>query len=181
MTKIDPDLLRRIDELPRVLFRGTAYRHLGLRHSPMAGEGARIRGGRWNPPDSFPVLYMALSQDTVVAEFYRHAERQGMPPENMLPRRFQEYQVELGLLLDLRDKQVRPDLGLTDAVIQSDDPSTCQSVGDAAHYAGFEGIVAPSATGTGEVLAVFTDTLVAGSSIEVGDAEVWLALPDPIP
>jgi RES domain-containing protein len=121
---------------------------------------------------------MALSRDTVVAEFYRHADRQGMPAENLLPRRFQEYDVQLSRVLDLREEQVRADLGLTDAIIRSDDPSRCQLVGDAAHYAGFEGILAPSATGTGEVLAVFTDTLVAGSSIEVGDSDVWYAPPD---
>lgn len=177
MSKIDPDLIRLVDDLPRTSFHGTVYRHLGPGHSPTSGEGARIRGGRWNPPDSFPVLYMALSRDAVVAEFYRHAERQGMPPENLLPRRFQEYEVQLSRLLDLREEHVQADLGLTDALIPSDDPSTCQSVGDAAHYAGFEAILAPSATRTGEVLVVFTDTLVAGSLIEVGKSSLWRTLP----
>jgi len=177
MGGIDPELIRRVDSLARVSFAGAGFRHLGPGHSPMSGEGARIRGGRWNPEDSFPVLYVALSPDAAVAEFYRLAERQGMPAENLLPRRFQEYAVELRELLDIREEDSRGGLGLTAAVITGVDPSRCQAVGDAAHYAGFEGILAPSATGAGDVLAIFTGNLVAGSSIEVGDSRLWITLP----
>jgi RES domain-containing protein len=123
------------------------------------------------------VLYLGLSEDAVKAEFYRFADRQGMPPENLLPRRRQEYQVELQGLLDLRDPGTRSALGLTDAVIEGDDPAVCQAVGDAAHYVGFEGIIAPSATGTGEVLAVFTDKLVPGSSVTPQSSVIWKRLP----
>ena len=177
MGEFAPDLVREVDARPRVTFEGVAFRHLGPGHSPSSGEGARIRGGRWNPAESFPTLYLALSIDTVVAEFYRLAERQGMPPENLLPRRIQTYGVELQAVLDLRDPTARQGLGLSDAVIAGDDPTLCQSVGDAAHYAGFEAILAPSATGIGLVLAVFVDRMVAGSSIRPDSFEFSEGLP----
>ena len=177
MGGIDAELVRRVDSLPRVSFAGAGFRHLGPGHSPTSGEGARIRGGRWNPEDSFPVLYMALSPNAVVAEFFRLVERQGMSAENLLPRRFQEYAVELCELLDIREEDPRGLLGLTAAIIAGDDSTRCQAVGDAAHYASFEGILAPSATGAGAVLAIFTGNLVAGSSIEVGRSHLWTTLP----
>jgi len=177
MGDLDPDLIREVDARPRAAFAGAAFGHLGPHHPPTSGEGARIRGGRWNRPESFPSLYLGLSAGTVAAEFYRLAEHQGMPAENLLPRRLQEYAVDLHAVLDLRDPAAREALGLTDAVIASDDPSFCRLVGDAAHYAGFEAIVAPSATGVGDVLAVFTDRLIAGSTLQPGSPVLWEQLP----
>lgn len=177
MAGLDPGLVEAIDRLPRTKFSGNGYRHLGPGQSVTSGEGARIRGGRWNPVDGFPVLYVGRSKGTVKAEFYRLAERQGMPPENLLPRRVQEYGVVLQGLLDLRDPDTRAALGLSDAALGGDDPSLCQAIGDAAHYAGFEGVLAPSATGTGEVIAVFTDRMMPGSAVSPGDSDLWEVLP----
>ena len=177
MADFAPDLVRVVDARPRATFEGIVFRHLGPGHSSSSGEGARIRGGRWNPAESFPTLYLALSMDTVVAEFYRLAARQGMPPENLLPRRVQTYGVELQAVLDLREFAARQELGLSDAVIAGDDPTLCQSVGDAAHDAGFEAVLAPSATGIGLVLAVFVDRMTAGSIVRPDSFEVWELLP----
>lgn len=149
MADLDEDLVREVDGRARTAYAGRAYRHLGPGHPPTSGEGARIRGGRWNPPESFPVVYLGLTTDTVIGEFY----------------------------LDLREPEAREVLGLTDAAIRSEDPSRCQVVGDAAHYAGFEAILGPSATGVGDVLAIFTDRLQAGSSLEAGKSELWRELP----
>lgn len=177
MPDLDEQLVRVVDRLPRVGFSGAAHRHVGPSHPPMSAEGARIRGGRWNPPDSFPTLYLGLDVPTVIAEFYRFAERQGMPPGNLLPRKLITCRLELSAAVDFRDRIAWPELGLSDVVVESDDPALCQRLGDAAHYAGFEGILAPSATGMGSVAAVFTDRLRAGSRIDLVDTEEWVILP----
>ncbi len=177
MADLDERLVEAVDRLPRSAFAGRVFRHLGPGQSVTSGEGARIRGGRWNPPDSFAVLYLGLTRGTVKAEFYRLADREEMPPENLLPRRLQEYRVELQSVLDLRDSDVRSMLGLSDAVLAGDEPTLCQAIGDAAHYAGFEDLVAPSATGSGEILAVFTDRLMAGSHVSPGASTMWETLP----
>jgi RES domain-containing protein len=177
MPGIDPDLLRRVDGLPRTPYQGPGYRHLGPHHPPLSGEGARIRGGRWSPENSFPTLYMGLAREVVVAEFYRLADRQGMRPEALLPRRFQRYDVTLGHLVDLREWSDRESIGLTEAMLSAAEPVQCRAVGDAAHHAGLEGIMVPSATGAGLIVVVFMDKLSSGSSLEPHSSEMWTELP----
>lgn len=43
---------------PRTTLTITAYRNQSPRHDPRRGEGARIHGGRFNPPGSFPTPYL---------------------------------------------------------------------------------------------------------------------------
>ncbi|MFL5799132.1 MAG: RES family NAD+ phosphorylase [Actinomycetota bacterium] len=173
----DPELIQAVDASPRSRFSGEAYRHVAPSYPALGGQGARIQGGRWNPPESFPVLYLAIQRECVVAEFFRFAERSGRPPEELLPRTLHHYRVELGEVLDLRGSAALGAVGLTAGDVQSDDPGRCQRVGEAAHYVGFEAVLAPSATLVGHVLAVFTDRLHAGSTTEPLDHERWDTLP----
>lgn len=169
----DPHLIELLDELPRSVFRGEAFRHQGPGYHPLSAEGARIQGGRWNPPNSFPVLYLALDRSTAAAEFYRRAEREGRPPEQLLPRRLYRYRVELEAVLDLTGRDALTHAALSPTDISSDDLSRCQAVGDAAHYLGLEAILTPSATSAGRNLAVFFDRLRSGSTVEPLDFELW--------
>ena len=121
----------------------------------------------------------SISRETVVREFFRLAHRMGLAPEDFLPRRFYRYSFELRGLLDLREAEARAAVGLTEANIASDDLGPCQAVGEAAHYLGREGVIAPSATGAGTVLAVFFDRLTAGSSVHDLDYETWESPPSP--
>lgn len=171
----EPELLERLDGLPRLAFEGEAFRHVGPGYEPLDTDGARIRGGRWNPPESFPVLYLALGAGTAAAEFYRLAERQAMPPESLLPRRLWRYRVVLDQILDIGGALDR--VGLSRGDLTADDMSRCRAVGEAAHYLGVEALRAPSATGVGEVLAVFFDRLRPGSLVEPLDFETWERLP----
>jgi hypothetical protein len=66
----------------------------------------------------------------------------------------------------------------TDDDLRDDDLSNCQAIGEAAEYLGREGIIIPSATGSGTVLAVFFDRLDPDSAIEVIDFETWEAAPE---
>jgi RES domain-containing protein len=68
-------------------------------------------------------------------------------------------------------------LGLSSADVQGDDPAKCQEVGDAAHLLGAEGLVAPSATGQGRVLAFFWDRLNPESRVAATGLESWTKLP----
>ncbi len=174
----DHRLIELLDELPRSSFRDEAFRHQGPGYDPLSGEGARIQGGRWNPPNSFPVLYLALDSSTAAAEFYRRAEREGRRPQDLLPRRLYHYRVELGAVLDLGTQDKLAQVGLSFVEVSSDDLSRCQVVGEAAHYLGFEGVLAPSATNAGQNLAVFFDRLQAASTVLPLDSELWEALPN---
>ncbi|MBA3808933.1 MAG: RES family NAD+ phosphorylase [Solirubrobacterales bacterium] len=175
---IDPQLLARIDAVAPVSFTGQAFRHIAQDHHPLSGVGARTHGGRWNPPDSFSTLYLALERETTVLEFYRLVKRQGRTPEDFLPRRMYRYDIALTAILDLRDPPIRVALQLSETDLRSDDAAKCQQIGESAHYLGLEGILAPSAAGEGNVLAVFFDRLHADSQVRDLDHEPWTAPPE---
>ncbi len=59
-----------LDTVAAQTFSGPVYRFIGTRflQSPLASAGSKLRGGRFNPPGSFEVLYTALAADTALAE-----------------------------------------------------------------------------------------------------------------
>jgi RES domain-containing protein len=172
-----PELASRIDALGAGELQGVFYRHVAVRRDPRSGLGARINGGRWNPPESFSTLYLADSVETVAREFLRIARRQGVRPEDFLPRDLYTFEVQLEAVVDLRTPEARRRVGLSDAELRSDDPRACRAIGEAAHDLDFEGVTAPSATGSGEVLAVFLERLRRSSRVEPTARELWESPP----
>lgn len=173
---LDAELVARVDGLGTGAYRGDAFRHLPPAYDPLSGRGARIHGGRWNPPDSFSVLYLGLDRQTVVDEFERLARRQRRDPADFLPRAFYRYDLLLQNVLD-RDAEALATIGLSAAELTSDQLEACQRVGRAAHHAGREGILAPSAAGDGTVLALFLDGMQPGSTITPTRMETWESAP----
>lgn len=166
-------LIQRIEELGSSVFEGEALRHVSFGYDPLSGTGARIQGGRWNPRRSFPTLYLALDYETVVAEFYRSAQRQGLDARDFLPRELHTIHLRLDRVLDLRDPASRSVLHLTDEQLRADDLRPCQAIGESAHYLGLEALLAPSAAGSGTACALFLDRLQPRSLIEVVSSDVW--------
>lgn len=169
------ELVATIDQLPRTRWSGSGWRHLRLGRDPLSGSGARIQGGRWNPPNSFAVLYLGTSRETLSAEFARLVSRQPFRTSDLFPRAIYEYAIALDDLLDLRSTESLTAVGLTEHTARSDDLASCQAVGEAAFAAGRTGILVSSATGTGDVLAVFAERLRGPSSVTPRDYEVWEA------
>jgi hypothetical protein len=52
---------------------------------PLDGRHAAERGGRWNPPESFPVVYLCRSIPVARANVYRKLEGQPYGPEDLRP------------------------------------------------------------------------------------------------
>jgi RES domain-containing protein len=173
----DSRLLAGVDAIEPVAFTTEAFRHVAEGRNPLSGVGARLHGGRWNPPDSFSTLYLALERETTIGEFYRLARRQGRAPEDFLPRRMYRYSVALAAVLDLRGPAVRADLELSDAELKATDANRCRLIGEVAYQLELEGILAPSAAAEGTVLAVFFDRLRADSHLRDLDYESWTAPP----
>ena len=167
------ELVRGVDRLPHAAWTGEAFRHVSAGRSPLSGEGARIIGGRWNPPGSFAVLYLGTGRETAVAEFYRLAERQDIAPSSFLPRTVHHYSLTLTDLVDLRDDTALQEVGLTGADVRSDDLAACQRVGEAAFASGREGVIAASATGHGDAIALFISRLHPNSSISEQQLDLW--------
>jgi hypothetical protein len=54
---------------------------------PLDGRYAAESGGRWNPPESFPVVYLCRSIPVARANVYRKLEGQPYGPEDLRPGR----------------------------------------------------------------------------------------------
>jgi RES domain-containing protein len=167
------DLLARVERLGAVALETTALRHVSVGRDPCSGTGAKIHGGRWNPPNSFATIYLALEEATLFAEFERAARRQGLAPDDFLPRDLHRLAVKLTAVLDLRESAAREAIRLTEHELRGDNREPCRAIGRAAHDLGLEGVLAPSATGSGTVLAVFPDDLAPGSVLTILSSEAW--------
>lgn len=167
-----------IDGLAPSAFSGHAFRHQAIQWQySQAGAGARTVGGRWNPPGSFATLYLALSVDVAAAELRRLAARAGREVDDFMPRHLLEYEIEVGALLDLSHGSAIEAVGLSQEQLHADDATPCQQVGEAAHHLGREGVLAPSAAGEGNVLALFVERLLPNSRVEVVSTTVWNSIP----
>jgi RES domain-containing protein len=140
-------------------------------YPPLSGDGARRKGGRWNPPDSFPVVYAALDVATVDRELDRAARRAGMTGAMMGPRRLATIRVRLSRVLDMTDVGVRAALDVTEADLMGEDLTIPQAIGETAHHLGYEAILAPSATGAGHALVILLDNRAADSLLEVTEVK----------
>ena len=138
----------RIATAPHAAYVGEAFRHMAARwDDPLSGEGARIRGGRFNPPDSFPVLYLCTTRPCTVAELHHLGRRQMVGVEGLLPRALFRYRISLDRVLDLTSRATLEHLGITEAQVTGSDLTIPRRIGESAHATGFQAIKAPSATG----------------------------------
>jgi RES domain-containing protein len=171
------DLAERVSTAPRRHYEGSAFRHQSPRHDPLSGEGGRLAGGRFNPPESFPVIYLCTTRACAVAEFRRFSTRQPIGAEGFLPRVLYEYQIAFASVLDLTDAAILAHLELEAGLLVDQDRSLTQQLGELTHQFGYQALCSPSATGVDVVLAVFTDNLRTGR-IEPQVAERWETIAD---
>ena len=161
----------RVASAPRSAFVGLAFRHQAPSFDPRSGEGARIRGGRYNPPESFPALYLCTTRDCAVAELRRLGERQSIGVGGLFPRALYRYAVALSNVIDLTDPIVTDHLGIAHHELIADWPVT-QLLGETAHALVVQALLAPSATGVDKVLVVLPEHLGLGT-LEPDLLERW--------
>jgi RES domain-containing protein len=149
-----------------------AYRNQAPGFDPRSGDGARRLGGRFNPPHSFPVLYLCLTKPCVVAELTRQAERQSLNLADLLPRELWQIDADLHSVLDLTDPSMLTALGLVADDLVREDHQFTREIGAAAHEHGFQAIRSNSATGVDQVIAMFPERL-AGSILEATLLGEW--------
>ncbi|MGI8757102.1 MAG: RES family NAD+ phosphorylase [Acidimicrobiales bacterium] len=169
MPSFDP---RALGQLTGPAVSAVAYRNQAKGFDPRSGDGARRLGGRFNPPHSFPVLYLCLTRPCVVAELTRQAERQGLNVEALLPRELFEISADLDKVLDLTDAETLDALGIAPPDLVREDHRLTQEIGEAAHEHVFQAIRSPSATGVDNVLAIFPEKL-AGVVLDVRLLGEW--------
>lgn len=162
-------------------FQGDVMRSVSILHANakdiFSGEGAAVRGGRWNPR-GIDAVYASLSVTTAVREAYQELLRFGFSASTARPRTFCGAQVTLQNVLDLSEKNIRRAIGFTVselvdedwlAIQQEGDESWTQAIGRGAFEARFEGLLVPSARDRprGINLVVFPTNLRPGSKIDI--------------
>jgi RES domain-containing protein len=150
-------------------------------------DGARVRGerlrhaaaglpplppredapdNRWQRGYVVDALYLAESEATVWAEWYRHLAEAGIPPQRALPRDLWRWRVDAEVA-DLRTEEKLADVGLSVLAPGRSTWPPFQAVGEDLWRDGWRGLVAPSAARpVGLTLCLFRDE--AGA---VGGAE----------
>jgi RES domain-containing protein len=182
-----PDrLLRALETAPVQPFTGFVYRIIAERHrdSPLSAIGSVRSGGRYNAPNSFPVLYCADSQMTAMLEIealFTTADGQlkgaARDPDLVL-----SLQCKLARVLDLTDEHFCHELGTTRDELISLSPSRfilnargeetpTQKLGAACSFSGsISALKVPSAANqTGFCLDVLPDSLLVGEQVAILD------------
>lgn len=173
-------LAQNIAAAPRTAVADQFERHVSQTWRELTGSDS---GGRWGPPGSYSVLYLGRPRLSVTVEAYRHLvdpfAESGMTGEMVAPRRLLICQVSVTEILDLRSEPAQRRVGLTMGDLMSEVGSyaACQGVGRVAHQLGLHGIIAPSASGFGETLALFEQHLPASEMPELVSSEMWEFLP----
>ena len=155
----------------------TGYRNQASGFDPRSGDGARRFGGRFNPPHSFPVIYLCTSRPCVVAELSRQADRQGLAVGDLLPRELWRITVEFTKVLDLTHRATLQVLGVDPADLLRDDHQLTNEIGETAYEHRFQAIRSPSVTGVDDVLAVMPENL-AGAVLLVELIQEWKTASD---
>lgn len=142
---------------------------------PLDTSHAAERGGRWNPPNSFPTLYLNEDLPTARAQIVKLLEGSPVEPEDLDPG------FDLVLATLPRSQEVAEaitDRGLVALELPETYPrhpngrpvrhETCQPVGEAVHALGLRGVNARSAVmpdGAGRELAWFPATAASKATL----------------
>jgi hypothetical protein len=101
-------------------------------------------------------FYLADTEDTAWAEWYRHTSEQGAPPSSRMPRDTWRIAVNVSDIGDLSSIGTLGKHGITELLPTRRQWPLTQRVGEAYYQAGYRGILAPSAAHVGgQVLTVF--------------------------
>jgi RES domain-containing protein len=179
-------LVRAVEHAPLIPYSGFTYRVIAekWRDAPLSAIGAVQRGGRYNAPNAFPVLYSADSQMTAMLEaevlFTTADGRLKGAPRN--PDLILSIQCSLFRVLDLTIDSLYKDLGTAREELVSSTPSRfilnargeetpTQKLGSACSYSGsISALKVPSAAyPSGFCLNILLDSLLIGESITVLD------------
>ena len=150
---------------------------------PLDGRYAGERGGRWNPPESFPVVYLCRSVPVARANVYRKLEGQPYGPEDLRPGTGPVL-VRTAVPED-RYLNVVTDAGCRDVGLPRTYPldsrrrtvpwQRCQPIGQRAWEAGLPGVAARSATGAGEELAYIGRRKLRRGAVRMFEQWFWVA------
>lgn len=143
-------------DAPAIKLSSTVYRIVRSGVDPLSTRGSKLNGGRYNAPGVDGVLYASLEKATAVAEIAKGLTARGVNPKIFGPRDWWLYEIELDVskVLDLTDPKVLAHLQISAGSLLTDDVHVTQQIGKQALDAGFQAILAPSATRKGKNVVI---------------------------
>jgi RES domain-containing protein len=143
-------------DAPAITLSSIVYRIVGSGVDPLSTLGSKLNGGRYNAPGVDGVLYASLEKATAVAEITKGLTARGINPDAFGPRDWWLYEIELDVnkVLDLTDPKVLAHLQINADSIIGDDVHLTRQIGKQAIDAGFQAILAPSATHHGKNVVI---------------------------
>jgi RES domain-containing protein len=130
--------------IDRVPVRGTWFRQAAAGLDPLALR--RPPGdGRWQRGDVVAATYLADSEQTVWAEWYRALAEVALPPRAWLPCDLWRVEVDVTEIADLSDGRRLRELGLEPPRPGRGDWPPYQALGERLFDQGCRGLIAPSA------------------------------------
>jgi RES domain-containing protein len=143
------DLLKLLEKLDSHAWDGFAWRHMFGNNHP---SRQNTLGARWNPP-AVPAIYCSLDRAIALAEGEHAIAVQPLRPT--VKRTMYKLHVHLERMLDLSSRSVLLELGIDDQALTSVDHVPCQRIGGAVEWLEHDGLLVPSARGSGANLVIF--------------------------
>ena len=161
----DPDLLDRLDALPKEMFEGEVFRATRQNLDPLASS---FSGGRWMRRDGAGVLYTSLAREGALAEISFHWAQ--LDPRPTKPVVLHILRVAAHRTLKL----VRTDLatlGVPESTYGAINLPRTQEIGAAVEFLGCDGLISPSARWPCDNLILFPDRLGLDATLEIVTSE----------
>lgn len=161
----EPELLDRLEALPKETFEGHVFRATRQSLDPLASS---ISGGRWMPKGGAGVLYTSLEREGALAEISFHWSQQNPLPSKPLMLH------TLGVTTNRTLKLVRADLtvlGVPEHLYTTVNLVRTQQIGAAIDFLGCDGLIAPSARWDCDNLVLFPDSMGDRASLELISSE----------
>ena len=163
----DVELLDALDALDREPFEGDVWRIVRQGRNPLQGYPA---GGRWDPTGGFDVIYTSLDPDGARAEIYYHLMRAPVFPSRTIYL-MHRLGIRMHKTLRLADMSALAALKIDTARYSDIDDAQTQAIGDAAHFVGFDGLIAPSARWDCQNLVIFMDRMDPSDDWVISESE----------
>lgn len=113
---------------------------------------------RWQRGGVIDAIYLADTEETAWAEWYRALAESGVPPQQALPRDLWRWEISLPDVADLSTPEKLERVGLLAPTPSRRQWPAFQEVGEVLHAEGWQALLAPSAARPGgRVLCVFRE------------------------
>lgn len=158
----EPVLLDQLEAVGGLAFDGIVWRHM---FSNLVPARTNTRGARWNPP-GVSTIYTSLERETALAEAEYAIASQ--PIRTRASRQLYQVHVTLSNVIHLTDRALLARVGIDETELGAVDHSACQTVGGAAYWLGYDGLLVPSARlSTGVNLVLYADRTDVDSAFEI--------------